>query len=299
MTAPLCNTGVHPPTGHTDTAHQSRFDWYRATVPISLEMLTKVCEPIAGQYPKIEDGAGRFNYRRSRTISNCGVERAATILFGGPNGHPNVEASGDYADKLAAVLRAGGAHRVTRCDIAVDLYGEGLYPELKGMAESLSDAHRIECREVSNRNPTKGNTTYLGSRKSSVFARIYEKGKADRGKYEPELEDFLLEKWVRIELEVKPQKEMRERAASIEPAAFWGVSAWTAQLAEEAFDMAPEPIPFHPRRTATDDRAFQFMCAQYRNLLQRRCEGRHNGDRDALAREIVETVFGSENASAA
>jgi hypothetical protein len=96
---------------------------------------------------------------------------------------------------------------------------------------------------------------------------------------------------VRVELEVKPQKEMKGLAALMPPEAFWGVSAWTAQLASEALAMSPNPVPFHPRRTASDDRAFAFMCAQYRNLLRRRCATKYGGDRDALGREIVSAIY--------
>ena len=104
---------------------------------------------------------------------------------------------------------------------------------------------------------------------------------------------------MRCELEVKPQKDMKAQAATMSPDAFWGCSAWATRLATEAFAMSPEPIPFHPRRTASDDRAFAFMCAQYRNLLQRRCVERHGGDRAALAAEILEAVYSDAPAASA
>lgn len=297
---PLCNTGVHPPTHSTPYGYdRSQFDWYRATVPASVELLTKAIAGIAGKYPQIVDGKGRFNYLRSRTIMSGG-DRVATILHGGANGNPNVEASGERAAALADLLRAGGPHRVTRCDVAVDLWGDGLYSQLHTLADKIAGEHRIGLREVTDRDPSKGNTTYLGSRKSTVFARIYEKGKADRQHYQRDgVPIDMLDGWVRVELEVKPQKEMKEAAASIDPADFWGISAWTQQLASEALNMAPEPIPFHPRRKATDERAFRFMVAQYRNLLQRRCEAVHEGDRDKLAQEIVAALYDDQGEAAA
>ena len=285
---PLCNTGVHPPVGDGLKA-RSFFDWYRATVPVSLPLLTEVCSGLV-PHPAIEDGAGRFNYRFSRTIKNCGIDRVATILHGGSNGHPNVEASAEYAPRLAQALRQGGPHRVTRCDVAVDLWGEGIYSRLHRLCGRIADDERLGCREIADRDPAKGNTTYLGSRKSAVFARVYEKGKADLQRYAPDERDGL-EHWVRVELEVKPQKEMRERAATLEPEQFWGISSWSAKLAKGAFDMSPDPIPFHPRRVASDDRAWHTAMSQYRNVFQRRCENVHRGDRDALAREFLAAVF--------
>lgn len=284
---PLCNTGVHPPTG----CHVSFFDWYRATVPISVPMLTAKCLELAGQYGTVKDGPGRFNYLYSKQIAICDAERVATILHGGSNGHPNVEASGPRSEPLAAMLRAGGAHRVTRCDVAVDLLGEGLYRRLRTATKAISDEHRVAWSEITHRDPEKGNTIYLGSRESSTYARIYEKGKADREKIHPDDRIDELEHWVRVELEVKPQKDMREVASRMQPEEFWGISPWTRQLAQEAFDMSAEPIPFHPRRQASDERAWLTSITQYRNIYQRRCEQKHAGDREALALEWLGMVF--------
>lgn len=287
---PLCNTGVRPPTHD----HRSHFDWYRATVPTSVQMLTAKCMELAGEYPALKEGPGRFNYTHSKEISRCGVERVATILHGGANGHPNVEASGPQAQALSSLLRASRAHRVTRCDIAVDMLSDTLYERLRGVTKQISDEHRVAWSEITHRDKDKGNTVYLGSRKSAVFARVYEKGKAEWEKIAPVDRYDDLKGWVRIELEVKPQKEMRERAASMEPSEFWGISPWTAQLAEEAFDMTAEPIPFHPRRQASDERAWATSINQYRNIYQRRCEQLHGGDRAALAEEWLAWVFPEE-----
>lgn len=292
---PLCNTGVHPPTEPLTPV--SKFDWYRATVPASVELLKRAVLAECGPYAQEVPGQGRFNYTNSLTIEQGG-DRAATILYGGPNGHPNIEASGSRAPRLAALLRAGGPHNVTRCDIAVDLWGSGLYRELSALGDRIAGDHRIGWREISDRDPSKGNTTYLGSRKSTVFVRIYEKGKADRHHHR-EIPDDVLDNWVRIELEVKPQKEMKQAASLIEPAAFWGVSDWTQHLAQEALDMATDPIPFHPRRMASDDRAWLTSIAQYRNIYQRRCEAVHDGDRQALAQEWLKLVFPDECENAA
>jgi hypothetical protein len=41
------------------------------------------------------------------------------------------------------------------------------------------------------------------------------------------------------------------------------------------------------------------MCAQYRNLLRRRVDDRHGGDRMALAREILASVYDDTQEAAA
>ena len=292
MLPPACNTGVHPHTPPAaGFAERCRFAWYRATVPAHPELLLNAVLSLAESLPTVEEGKGRFNYRHALTVTEAG-DRLATILHGGPNGHPNVEASGERAPRLAELLRSMGTHRVTRCDVAIDLYGDDTFRATEELAHRIAQDNGIQLRKIASPlDRSAGDTVYLGSRKSSLFARIYEKGKADRNVYGDSVGSDALEPWVRCELEVKPEKDMKALAATMSPDAFWGCSDWTARLASEAFAMSPEPIPFHPRRTASDDRAFAFMCAQYRNLLRRRCEERHGGDREALAREILEIVY--------
>lgn len=285
--APPCNTGAHP---RTPLCPDSRFDWYRATVPVHPRMLMEACCELAGEGFSLEHGKGRFNYPYGSTVT-VGGDRVATILHGGSNGHPNVEASGDRAPALAELLRANGPHRVTRCDVAVDVYGETLFHELEALGLRIAAEHGLSVRKVSSPlDKGAGETVYLGSRSSAVFARIYEKGKADRAVY-GDVGDDRLNLWVRCELEVKPQKEMKAQAALMPPASFWGVSAWTAQLAEEAFAMAPNPIPFHPRRTQSDDLAWSWMQIQYRNLARRRCANKFGGDRTAMLAELEHAWF--------
>lgn len=296
---PACNTGGHPPTQHAaGFADRCRFDWYRATVPAHPELVLQAVLALTQGEAVVERGKGRFSYREALTVSEGG-ERVATILHGGQNGHPNVEASGERAPALADLLRSFGPHRVTRADVAIDLYGDDAFAATEEIAYRIASDMRIQLRKISNPlDRSAGDTVYLGSRKSPLFARIYEKGKADRAVYGDRSQEEL-QPWVRCELEVKPEKDMKAVAATMSPEAFWGCSDWTARLATEAFTMSPEPVPFHPRRTASDDRAFAFMCAQYRNLLRRRVADRHGGDRMALAREILEYVYSDEESAAA
>jgi hypothetical protein len=192
-----------------------------------------------------------------------------------------------------------GPHRVTRCDVAIDLYGSDAFSRTEAIAMQVATDNGLTVRRIgSPLDRTAGETLYVGSRSSALFARIYEKGKADKAVY-GDLAADALEPWVRCELEVKPQKDMKSLAATMPPEAFWGCSDWTARLASEAFAMSPEPIPFAPRRTASDDRAFAVMCSQYRNLLRRRVDDRHGGDRVALAREILVAVYSDDQSAAA
>ena len=300
MLPPACNTGVHPPSPPlVGFADRSRFDWYRATVPAHPELVLQAVLSLAEREAVVEQGKGRFNYHHSLTVTENG-DRVATILHGGPNGPPNVEASGERAADLAALLRAAWAHRVTRCDVAIDLYGSEAFARTEEIAHRIASDAGLQLRKIATPlDRSAGETVYIGSRKSALFVRVYEKGKAERGVYGDSVGTHALEPWVRCELEVKPEKDMKAVAATMAPEAFWGCSEWTARLATEAFAMSPDPIPFHPRRTSSDDRSFAIMCAQYRNLLRRRVDERHQGDRMALAREILARIYDDEASAAA
>lgn len=291
MQPPACNTGVHPPSpGVSAFAERCRFDWYRATVPAHHQLILEAVLSLSQRIPSVEEGKGRFNYHHSLTVTDGG-DRVATILYGGPNGHPNVEASGERAPALAQLLREGGDHRVTRCDVAIDLYGREAFDRTEGIAHTIAKECGLQLRKVATPlDRTAGETVYLGSRSSALFARIYEKGKAERAVYSDHESDEL-EPWVRCELEVKPQKDMKAKAATMSPEAFWGCSDWTSRLAQEAFAMSPDPVPFHPRRVSSDERSWQFGMAQYRNLARRRLQEKHFGDRASLYRELDELWF--------
>lgn len=296
---PACNTGVHPPCPEAvGFASRCRFDWYRATVPAHPDLIINEVSRLVDGPVSVTEGRGRFNYLYAATVASGG-DRVATILHGGPNGHPNVEASGERAVDLAQLLRRMGAHRVTRADVCADLYGADAFAKSEAIAHRIAGEYGLQLRKIATPlDRTAGETIYLGSRKSTLFARIYEKGKSDRACYSDVGADTL-EPWVRCELEVKPQKDMKGTASTMPPEAFWGCSEWTARLASEAFAMSPDPVPFHPRRTSTDDRSFAWMLKQYRGLLRRRVAERHRGDRMALAREILEGVYDDEALDAA
>ncbi|MDR0848010.1 MAG: replication initiation factor domain-containing protein [Propionibacteriaceae bacterium] len=68
----------------------------------------------------------------------------------------------------------------------------------------------------------KGCTLYVGSRKSAIFLRCYEKGK--------QLGDPVSD-WVRVELQVRPQRDQRLSASRASADELWGFGGWSRTLA--------------------------------------------------------------------
>lgn len=249
-----------------------RFDWYAATVPSSSKNVINAfrkqyhsadfqsCSPVNGYHAALN------------IMTPHGV--AAKILYDGPNGGPHVFASGQDTDTFVPfVRRKWPAHNVTRLDAAEDFDAPGAFDALMSqcldiadntaptplVVEHVGDWHRAEL----------GRTIYLGSRKSAVRLRLYEKGKQLRNQAPDEDKDSYSPDWVRLELQIRPQKSAKAAAATILPIDAFGYAGWSKNLAERVFKMDVPRVQMNPRRLTDDDRAFAFMLRQYGNMLER------------------------------
>lgn len=118
----------------------------------------------------------------------------------------------------------------------------------------------------------------MGSRKSPVFCRIYEKGKqvlAGREHVEAEqlpadLKGHNLSSWVRCEIEVKPKPRIaREALAGYSPDAVWGVSDWTNELREHLGSPSVERINVGSVwKASATERMWRSLMAQYGAFLE-------------------------------
>ena len=78
-----------------------RFDWMQKTIP---EDPAEVYDVLAGTLgAELVPGRGFNGYHRSMAISRDG-ETLAKVLYGGPNGWPNVITSGAVTDEVEPVL---------------------------------------------------------------------------------------------------------------------------------------------------------------------------------------------------
>ena len=113
----------------------------------------------------------------------------------------------DVPGLVGGVLELGGS--VSRLDLAIDDY-DGLL-DMEKIAAALEDdssftsrwtSHSTISKTTHGKNSRTSNTIYLGSRRSEMFARIYDKAaeQHDRGNVPSR------ETWVRFELEAKKRK---------------------------------------------------------------------------------------------
>lgn len=316
MSSPACSTGVAPadqsgsiwtvPDGYaSDLAWQyrtgeSKCDWYRTTVPahpdLAFTLLRDRCFLPVG----IEEGRGQLNYHHRRSAVWDG-ERVFSMNYGGPNGHPSIEASGAHAQWLAwALWDIGGDHLPSRIDICVDLWGDGLFMDARKELRSIArDTATSGARLGGPRSLKYGEELYplddsqpgiirIGSRTSEVYGRFYEKGK--QLFLESGMEGqcpSLLKHLNRFEIEVKmPKRAQRAELRHFAPDQFWGLKGWTRCAAERLLKMAPEPISLNERRLTSDEKSLRVMCTQYGGRLKSRLDY-HQGDELALIRELL------------
>lgn len=249
-----------------------QFDWYQATVYATPEAL--IGELMANLPPSTERANGRgFNSFTARADLHCQGEVFATVMHGGVNPHPNVKSTSDHAPALAGVLRHRWptAHRISRVDVAADGRGDGYFDEVVRLMGDVGRSHRLKGEKIIPDDLDDGSTYYLGSRASPLRVRAYEKGKQlfkETG--DPVWRNFF--DWVRVELQVRPEKGFKTVAASLDPEAFWGCSQWTRDLASGILDLQPEAVTMKPTRIADHERAMRALTAQYGNTIIRQVE---------------------------
>jgi hypothetical protein len=257
------------------------FDWYAATIPDIPDRAHAVLAARLGA--ELRPAKGLHGYSMGTDFTRDG-DVIAKMIWGGEQS-PHAWASGSDAREFAQVVREEWPdHYVTRVDVAYDfLEGEpwaALYESCITTADYLDTG---EPRERPLRVATLGDwvradegypggrTLYVGSMKSPVLARLYEKGKQMRALF-PDQVDKYPEGWVRLELQVRPSGDARKELAKKSPAEFWGTARWARSLHGRVFSSQLEAVLLAEHRAPDDERAWQFMLRQYGPMLKRRVQ---------------------------
>jgi DNA relaxase NicK len=239
-----------------------RFDWYQASFPnVPHEAIMRAIS--SGEYYGDWEQIRPMKNYDSAAAFVVGNETRFKINFGGQNEEhgPNVVGSGACAQVLADVVREHfPEHRVSRLDSCEDYYHADAYDYLRKLALKIGKEHRVQCREIVKplKDSDDGRTLYLGSQTSAVSMRIYEKGKQLQTDSE----------WVRAELQVRPQKELKAVMAMLDPKEVWGLSKWTHDMAVKLGNRDLKRVDAQVYQQSDHDRAYTFMLKQYRRVLE-------------------------------
>lgn len=273
-----------------------RFDWYEATVPVPTDDLV---EALTERIPHelIRRGKGRHGYAQTLDLMAPEGDVAASIWVpddaGRVHSKPHALATSHRTDAFVAVLReCFPLHRVTRMDPCYDVEQSGAFDRLTQAALAMADERRLKVNMVGDwHRGLDGRTLYVGSPTSPVRLRIYEKG-IELAQKEPHLAAAFSPDWVRVELQVRPQREAKTSAATCQPEAAWGYAAWSKALGEQLAAIDVPRVKQIAWRTHDDERSYRWCVRQYGSLFLRLAQ--QHGGWDAFARTLHDDCLEAE-----
>lgn len=262
-----------------------KFDWYQATIDEDsksvVSMLLKSgdnLEPCDSLAKKMAFGSGVHVLREGLTIS--------TVLWGGHNKVTHAWASSDNTPKFVDVVRNEWPdnHTVSRMDSCQDFGGS--FEDMRQECLKVAKKHYIRFPQyIDELDDEAGRTQYMGSAKSAIRVRCYEKGKEVWNKTRHyrnmaipeatiiledtgEIVDF--KEWNRLECQVRPKgEEARIKAAHCTPEDAWSFTTWTHELAKEVLNLHLPRIHVNQHKMTDDERALYFMVKQYGKVISR------------------------------
>lgn len=192
-----------------------------------------------------------------------GSREICCIAHGGYQDLARVETSGSQTESIRdlfmEILPETGC-KVPRIDSAFDsLSGTGEFNRVASWLENRAKQAGINCQWIINTDPNKGNTLYVGSRKSRVQIRLYEKGKQT---------GYRAGDWWRAEVQYRPRSTEKESVYKWTSGRVWGVSRVTVDLWEYLGGerlVAPK-IDYVPPEKDLEYRTLHLL-HQYGNLL--------------------------------
>jgi hypothetical protein len=198
------------------------------------------------------------------TVSFC------TIHYGGVNEKMMFRSTSDRAIQGSKFIReCFPDHQVSRADVALD-FNEG--PDwfndfsrlLIDMANDAKPKLKLDFRGDWSAGRD-GRTLYIGSRKSAVYIRLYEKGikEIQHGNVTAPRD------WVRFEAEIKPEKlDGKLMLSKMTPEQCFGSSRLLVKCSELVFGAKVEPVTVSKVRKMKDhDRSMAHLASQYGQIL--------------------------------
>ena len=244
-----------------------RFDWYQATVSADPDHVLRALE--AEFSAESRGSRGFWGYQNCSELV-VGEDVRARVLHGGAIARPHVLMSGSEAPPLAAALRDlwPSGHEVARMDACEDFDGPGTWDRLVEPLLRIADERQLSIDQAGDWHRLEaGRTLYVGSPKSAVRVRLYEKGKELRVKgIDPAASLDLC----RLEVQVRPQGKSRFVAATGSPDDAWGYSVWSRAVAAELLALDVPRVAVKEGRLSNDERAIRHLAKQYAGPLSRR-----------------------------
>lgn len=251
-----------------------RFDWYAATLPGGTNA-EQAIDWLAYQNPDgdIVQGRPRFGYEACTVLRTGDGDRWCDVLHGGANG-VQVTTSGEVSPQVVDLVRqCWPVHQVARADACEDLVADevGLFGRLHPQLQELVKRNgRVKADTIMPDDRNAGATYRIGSRTSETSIRVYQKPEqlVSVGLGDNSLR-ILFDRWVRFEVEAKPQKENRLLAASMSPEQICGLSRIARDISSVILGLSGDKTGVsHYKPFSEKVRARRYLGRQYGNLLR-------------------------------
>lgn len=267
-----------------------RFDAYAATIPAAefSEVAREMARVVGGQ---VESGTPRRRYKQVLDVK-CGGRLAAWVAWDRGNEVVYVEGKGDTTPDLAGGIRvAYPGHSVPRADVCEDVDEPGAFEQLVGLVREFKGERVYGGFNKLPDDPSLGRTYEAGVRGGVAYLRAYQRGKM------PELAALGRPDLARLEGEFRPHYAKDKRAAAaMEPEQFWGLSAWSARVAE-AFMRCPIPRYVSAPRDYSTDKTTAYLALTFRRHWQELLSDL--GDWECIGREFERIQREHDQAQAA
>lgn len=271
---------------------RSFFDWYQASlVDVKVDSFLKV----ASNYFDCDvrhtkpDKPYEVGYELSR-----GEIKFLKVSHGGVNEGMFLKASGHNAPEFSDFLKKYyPIHSVSRVDSAIDFDDPEAFSILYEQAKHVAAKYRLKFNQLgdwrSESEREGGRTIQIGSRKSPVFIRIYEKGYEQLEKNSDE--NVSLD-WVRLELELKPaNKEAKRFISEATPRQVLSINEWVRELTAAMGDHDILPIKVGTAHRKSDlHRSYSHMVKQYGSTIEKIVSDTLEGDWSLLSEYIQNSI---------
>lgn len=239
----------------------AKWDWYQVTIHLSeLDSLMLVLERF---YPLCDwqITTPQNGYQNARALV-LGDRKLLICNYGGNGGTANIVSTSEDSRQFYDALQSwGGSYRPTRVDSCIDWDEEGLFNALSASLISFALDNDLKLSQLGDWQRGKSRTLYIGSPKSPVQLRLYEKG------YQLDGQETNNPNWVRLEVQIRPAKERRSTVSKWTPADCF-CAGWVALAVERFFIVAGKSKPIGViNRPSDKERQRAWIAKQAANIL--------------------------------
>lgn len=204
-------------------------------------------------------------YTQSCDVVNSDGDALCTIESGASHRRNLVVASGSQPNAhIRQVLSTVDDCLATRVDSAIDVEGDwDYYADLAQKAATTGRAGCPPVRSINRIESPTGRTLYLGSPRSAIVVRVYEKSREQWSKGNSNFPTGI----IRLELQWRPKDSNRHVAMTVSPRQMWGVSPWTTDIAHSILDdvhVIDRPVA----EATTWDRRYSWMTTQAGSIFR-------------------------------